>query len=254
MKTTAKERLIEFLKYKNIGQNKFERMCGLSLGYISKLRIEPSPTKLRGIINAFPELNEKWLLTGEGNMLNDSDVSGTEMPDVLITEEIKVMPNGAKYLQKDDGKILMEVPVVPIAALGSPEDEFATINKDYEDEKLHFVVDGVHHGNYYAFYVQGDSMDDGTRESFEAGDSVLVRELPRDEWPPKLRIKKWPFWVVCWDNNVRIKQIISQDEETGDITLHSLNPSPEYCDFTIPLSRISRLFNVIQRVPKAKTY
>ena len=112
----------------------------------------------------------------------------------------------------------------------------------------------VHHGHYYAFVVEGNSMDDGTRRSLEAGDMLLVRELPRDEWAPHLRFKDWPYWVVVWDNNVRVKQITAQDEESGAITLHSLNPSPEYCDFTLPLDRITRLFNVIQHKPQIKTF
>lgn len=254
METTAKERLIQFLKYKNMGQNKFEKLAGLSVGYISKLRIEPSPTKLRSIINAFPELNEKWLLTGEGPMVKESDVTITEMPGSFTAEEFLVTPNGTRFLQRDDGRLLMEVSVVPIAALGSPDDEYATLNADYPDEKLLVEVDSVHHGHYFAFHVQGDSMDDGTRNSFEAGDTVLVRELPRDEWLPKLHIRQWPYWVICWGNCVRIKQIIAQDETTGDITLHSLNPSPEYTDFTLSLSDISRLFNVVQIQPQTKKF
>lgn len=69
METTVKQRLIEYLKYKGIGQNRFEKKAGLAIGYISKLRIEPSPTKLRSIINAAPDLNKDWLLTGDGEML-----------------------------------------------------------------------------------------------------------------------------------------------------------------------------------------
>jgi SOS-response transcriptional repressor LexA len=121
-----------------------------------------------------------------------------------------------------------------------------------EWEKTLFEVDEVHHGLYYAFKVEGDSMDDGSRKSFAAGDMVLVRELPRDEWFPHLRIKDWPFWVIVFDNNVRVKQIIAQDENS--ITLHSLNPSPEFCDFTIPLSRITRLFNVVKHKPQMIQY
>ena len=73
MEATVKQRLIEYLKFKRIGQNRFEKKAGLSIGYISKLRIEPSPTKLRDIINAAPDLNKEWLLTGEGEMLLPKD-------------------------------------------------------------------------------------------------------------------------------------------------------------------------------------
>lgn len=96
--------------------------------------------------------------------------------------------------------------------------------------------------------VDGDSMDDGTRNGFARKDLVLVRELQRDKWLPRLHYRDWPYWVVVFGNNVRIKQIIDQDD-AGNITLHSLNPSPEYCDFTLNVDDISRLYNVVQHIP-----
>jgi len=89
METTAKQRLIEYLKKKGIGQNKFESLAGLSIGYISKLRIEPSPTKLRSILNAAPDLNREWLLTGEGEMLIKKSV---DIPGVVRASELSESP------------------------------------------------------------------------------------------------------------------------------------------------------------------
>lgn len=250
METTVKQRLVEYLRYKGIGQNRFEKQAGLSIGYINKLRREPSPTKLRGIINNCPDLNEHWLLTGEGEMLN-SDVTLMRRSELDEYTETKA---GVKFFTREDGQLVMKVPIVPFKALGSPEDEFAEIIRSHEGDTVTVVVDAVHHGSYIAFRIEGDSMDDGTRDSFEAGDIVVVRELSRDKWLPKLHYKQWPYWVVVFGNNIRIKQIIDQDEATGTITLHSLNPSPEYCDFTLNLDEISRLFNVIKKQPHIITY
>lgn len=251
MENTVKQRLVAYLKYKRLGQNRFEAIAGLSNGYIANLKSTPGAEKLLKIFVAAPDLNRTWLLSGEGNMLLDSDV--TLIPPTTM-KEYTVTKAGMKFYKRDDGQLLMEVPVVPIAALGSPEDEYAELINEYTDEKAIFNTDAVHHGHYFAFRVSGDSMDNGMRKSFADGDTVLVRELPRDEWAPQLHISKWPFWVVCWDNNVRVKQIISQDTEAGTITLHSLNPSPEFCDFTIPLSSVSRLFNVIRHKPQENDY
>lgn len=159
---------------------------------------------------------------------------------------------GLKFYTREDGKMVMKVPVVPIAALGSPDDEFAEIIREHEGDTVSVVTDAVHHGSYVAFRVDGDSMDDGTRESFERGDIVVVRELARDKWLPRLHFKDWPYWVVCFGNNVRLKQIVAHDGPT--ITLHSINPSPEYTDFTLNLDDIQRLFNVVKKVPKSITY
>lgn len=247
MEQTVKQRLVEYLQLKKIGQNKFEREAGLSTGYINKLRNEPSRLKLRGILNAAPDLNEQWLLTGEGDMLIHSDVTPVPLDDEPATPYTE-NSNGIRFYQRGD-KLMMEVPLVQHNALGSPEDEYAALLTDRESTEVRqFQVDKVYHGKYFAFVIDGDSMDDGTRNSFGRGDIVLVRELDRDDWAPQLHIRDWPYWVVCWGNNVRLKQITQQ---TGDaITLHSINPSPEYTDFTLKLPDIHRLFNVIRLQPK----
>lgn len=252
METTVKERLIKYLKYKGLGQTKFEEMVGLSRGYITNLKKEPTTSKLLKILSGAPDLNQQWLLTGEGEMLNGIREVVPLAPGKV--EEYTTTKAGLKFYTREDGQLLMKVPIVPISALGSPADEYQQILEDFNGELVTIEVNEVHHGSYIAFRIEGDSMDDGTWNGFRRGDTVVVRELSRDKWLPKLHIKDWPFWVVVFGNNVRIKQIISQDETTGAITLHSLNPSPEYTDFTLQLDDISRLFNVVQHVPKPRKF
>lgn len=177
--------------------------------------------------------------------------------DVRIVEEQEKRPyttnsHGVKFYEQEDGSLLMEVPKVPYYALGSSDDEFATLLNTEDNELVLFPVDKVYHGKYLTFEIIGDSMDNGSRKSFERGDLVLVRELDKSDWMPKLRYDKWNFWVICWGNCVRLKQIVSQ--EGNIITLHSLNPSPEYTDFQIDLDNVSRLFNVIEKKPKTQKY
>ena len=101
-------------------------------------------------------------------------------------------------------------------------------------------------GYYLSFEVKGDSMDDGTRQSFEPGDRVLVREWERDRWA-SLCYKDHPFWVVVFGSSVVIKQIIDEDPVNGTFTFHSLNPSPEYADFTLSQNDIRALYRIITK-------
>lgn len=224
---------------------------------------------------AFDIFSLEWLLTGDGNMLkNDSSQRATPssidvapkldyhkiIKDVVPAKPIGLIlytttKAGLEFYQKDDGSLVMRAPIVPQSVLGSMPSEWeegANLYDDYEWE--YFPVDAVHHGRYYAFRISGDSMDDGTRRSFESGDIVLVHELPKDKWAPSLHIRTWPFWVVVFGNNVRMKEIVAQDEKTGAITLHSLNPSPEYTDFQLGLDEIDRLFNVVQHIPHPRKF
>lgn len=79
METAVKERLIEFIKAKDISIREFERACGLSNGYLKSLRRSPKSEKIADILSAFPDLNRVWLLTGEGSMLTNPE-PGTSPP------------------------------------------------------------------------------------------------------------------------------------------------------------------------------
>lgn len=93
LEESVKERLVKFIKGSGISVNAFERKAGLSVGYMRQLRCEPSPTKLKNILDAFPQLNDQWLLTGEGGMLRTA-------PDDMSTP-IKSLTDGVPYYDVD---------------------------------------------------------------------------------------------------------------------------------------------------------
>ena len=66
---TVKDRIKIFIKYKGIGQGKFESMCGLSNGYINNISKGIGADKMQSILCTFPDLNQDRLLAGEGEML-----------------------------------------------------------------------------------------------------------------------------------------------------------------------------------------
>ena len=67
-----KERLVEFIEFLKIPVSQFEKKCGLSNGYVNKIRNNLGSKKLSDILTQFPQLNKVWLLTGEGEMLNQN--------------------------------------------------------------------------------------------------------------------------------------------------------------------------------------
>jgi hypothetical protein len=75
-----KERLIEFLSYLGMGQNKFEEKVGLSIGYINKLKGDMKLNTVNKVISTYPELNKEWLIAGEGNMLKIDTLSKKLIP------------------------------------------------------------------------------------------------------------------------------------------------------------------------------
>ena len=69
---TVKERLKIFIKYLDIGQGKFEKICGFSNGYINNSKGNFGASKIEDILKKYPELNRVWLMTGEGEMLKSN--------------------------------------------------------------------------------------------------------------------------------------------------------------------------------------
>lgn len=86
-----KERLMEFIKEKDISNRKFLLKCGLSGTYISTLTGNPSGDTLKKIEAAYPELNTEWLLTGKGTMLKNEAVMPPADDTAAIISQNKVI-------------------------------------------------------------------------------------------------------------------------------------------------------------------
>lgn len=244
-----------------------EHFCGGNKAQFARL-MDEKPQTINGwvtrsigknvtnkILSKIPNLNPSWLLLGDGNMLIDdievSPVPVNEQKGDYFTET----HNGVKYYDLGNGNYRMVVKLVPHCAYARFINETNTLEPDKENwEEESFIVDKIAHGRYFAFEVKGDSMDDGTRASFEEGDRVLARELDRVHWRDGIRFNAYPYWVVSFENSVLIKEVISQDLEKGTITFHSLNPSPEYSDFFLHMDEIRSLYYVVQKKPKTVKY
>lgn len=99
MEQTVKERIIIFIKSSNLTQRGFEQAAGLSNGYLKSLRKSPTVDKMQSIIHAFPQLNQDWLLTGEGEMLNTAEnaviskmETTTDYEDAEIVDSFPILP------------------------------------------------------------------------------------------------------------------------------------------------------------------
>ena len=260
MEKTVKQRLIEYLEFKKIGRNKFESMAGISLGYITHLKNSPGAAQLVKILTAAPDLSQQWLLTGEGSMLLGKskpqeaptpDVPSNAVPtaDAIDIEFAGANHNdGIFFRDRNSGQLYISVPHVPFAARGEYANLADRLDPMGEWGREIYAVDRKANGRYISFDIRGDSMDNGMRRSLQDGDKVLVRELEHDNWRT-LRTGDHRFWVLVFGSSVLIKEISSFDPATGIITCHSLNPSPEYHDFDVPLDTVRHLYYVIKIKP-----
>ena len=77
-----KDRLYTFLEAKKLKPSAFERRCGLSNGFCSKVNNNITDGSIGLIEKGFPELNINWLKTGLGDMLNEE--SALEYPNAEV--------------------------------------------------------------------------------------------------------------------------------------------------------------------------
>lgn len=115
MEDSVKQRLMNFMSYREISASRFERMCGLSNGYFNKLRNAPGLDKIDKMLRVFPELNREWVLTGEGSMLNEGYTTfepvglATPMSPTAMTEtEKEVVLLQAKLEEKEKMITILE--------------------------------------------------------------------------------------------------------------------------------------------------
>lgn len=171
------------------------------------------------ILAAFPLLSRQWLLTGEGSIIPTAEVVLPQSNHVMMVPVVSQYAQAGYLTGFGDEEYMENLPAYP------------------------FVVDHDGKGNYIAFEVKGDSMDDGSAEAYNEGDILLCREIQPHLWAnSKLHIMKWDFVVVTTEG-VLIKRIIDHNLTQNMIRLHSLNPF--YEDQEMPLTEVKKIFNVV---------
>lgn len=142
----------------------------------------------------------------------------------------------------------MDVPIVAAYAYAGYLRGFG--DPDYVDSlpTMPVLIDRNYKGHYMIFEVKGDSMFNGSSASLMSGDMIMAREVRQEYWHSKLHYKNWYFIIVHRTEGILVKQIIDHDVENGIITCHSLNPL--YENFTINLSDVAALYNVVSLVSR----
>lgn len=231
----AWERVELIIEKEGLNKNSFSKAIGISNNVtITRIINEhrtPSRATCEKIVSAFPIYNLEWLLTGEGDMLTDT--------------QSQTFHSNARQV---DDLSYMNVPVIHIKAQCGYLAGYGDAEYINTLPTMPVIVDQTYHGKYRIFEAEGDSMDDGSRNSICDGDKLLCREVRRDLWLPKLHINDWYFVIVHRTKGISIKQITTQDDY-GNITCHSLNEL--FNDYTVNLDDVVEIYNVIKVVERS---
>lgn len=224
--SSVRGRVYSFIEKKRLSVRDFERSIGASNGYVGSIRRSIGAEKLSGILSAYPDLNRDWLLYGEGSMLLSDNPKSTAIP--INAPEVVYLP------------------VVPHSARAGTLGEYEQLFADDYSRRQPVIVTRQMHGRYICFQIEGDSMEPTLRH----GDVVMARHIDRDLYKDsKLHLRSWSVWIIVTrTDGILIKEIADHDVKGGVLTLHSLNPL--YEDFTVHLSDVINIYNVIEIVSR----
>lgn len=110
-----KDRIKEYIDYKGISPGELAGLLDVQRSNISHIlngRNKPGATFIERFLMVFPELNARWLMTGEGNMLDDviSEVSENIVKQEslpIAKEPIKNHKNNAELKRSIDKVVLI---------------------------------------------------------------------------------------------------------------------------------------------------
>lgn len=233
------ELLDNIRKREKISQAQIAREIGVSTQHLSDVKNGrfPFTDELR------EKIERRYTLSYVHQYANA--IPSMEITDVEYIGENR---NDGMFFRDAEGKLYISVPHVPYYARGEFPNLAESLEPLGEWGREVYEVDRKASGRYLSFDIRGDSMDNGEWKCLRDGDKVLVRELEYDNWRT-LRAGDHRFWVLVFGSSVLIKEISSFDPTTGVITCHSLNPSPEYADFTLSLDDVRHLYYVIKLKP-----
>lgn len=229
--------LKQLRRKKSVTQSQLAEIIGVSLRTIQIYEKENAniPRKRLDRIADYFELGIDELYARE---VNDSDV-GYEIEEPNLKK--------AHTIQKlEPGKYLLSAPLI----LGKQQLDFIQRIEDMKYlsnlPRIGFMVEQVAVGNYLAFEVTNNAMDNGQANALPQK-SIVLGKFVAPKQVVKLIEKEISFWVLVYGNSIMCKEITHYDKTNKTIRCHSLNNSPEYSDFEVPLAEVMAFYRIIKK-------
>lgn len=213
---SVKSRLIKYLEFKNISKSEFGRTIGVSSAYITSMRKSIQPDKIKAIIESYPDLNTNWLLTGEGEMLNNTEGNVS----LLGTAEKAIHENTVSVIFFD---------ISPSATFSELDD---AISKSYDTLEVVPLHGERITPEYCIFEIHGDSMT----PTLLSHARILCKKIPESKWHYAEGVV-----VIAYRNKVVVKRI-ERNDLLGNNCIILTSDNPEYGSETVAQSDIHCMF------------
>ena len=230
-----KQRIKEYLKYKDEKIIDFSAKIGVSNAYVSSIRKSIQPDKLARIQQVYPDLNIEWLVTGRGDMINTSRA-------ITMTNSGNITGNGNNVNvvgfgggpNNSDAEMMEveELPVIPSNIVNEPNIDVLTyINSNNTNTQpvVRQFPEAV------AFYkIKSKAMED----KICAGDILAITPYPQGE---EHIVPGDPYVVDTNTNGLITRRLF----EHLDGYIARSNKPEEYPEFIILREHIIRVYRIV---------
>jgi len=162
----------------------------------------------RDIMKKYDNVNFSWLMTGEGEMLNNH-----------------------KEEQANEGIETFYVSLLPISAQGGSLSDFVVSVKESECEKIISPIKGAD----WAITVTGDSMS----PEYPSGAQILIKKINEKAFID------WGKVYVLDTCNGNVIKILLPSEKEGHVRCCSINPDTRYAPFDVCLDDVYGIYRVM---------
>jgi transcriptional regulator with XRE-family HTH domain len=236
---SLKQRLVSFIYYKRLSQKKFEDSIGVSNGYVNSISKGIGADKLEKICSKYPELNRKWLLYGQGEMLNPIQQGGihsiASAPHAISAVNSTVNAQGASCTPHAPAN---EICIVPEEVSELPDTDVYELMKGgglNAAERLNAV------GRFIRIDMYWRVREDAMMPRFMRGDILALAALPEGAMFPNgspMVVDTRPFGFV-----------FRRVYDAGDaLDCRVANAESGYADTVMQKSQVIRLYRVVGMV------
>lgn len=241
---TIGSRLKKLIENKGLTPYELSEKTGIAQSTLSRIINKNSKPNIKNaeILAKYFNITKSYLINGSDNNIDVTPEVSDERESTGYLEN----RNGNIFKELENGKFIMTVPLIPAKAYATYISECCDGDLFDGFNEVNFYVDQYARGNYVAFEIKGDSMDNGGLYDNPDGCITLCRELGKHHWKDGFRDAQYG-WIIVHKDTILCKDIVDQNLVDGIITCHSRNTSPEYSDFEVKLDDVRQIFKIIKR-------
>ncbi len=216
---TINQRIISLIEHYKLNYSSFAASIDASRGTLYNVvgprKSKPSHDLVTAILRKYPEVSSNWLLTGDGDMLFQSETQAVEEAQLKhqANKQPSIKPVGPPITVPEYSPDFSEVKFVDVPAEASYLRGFGDREFIEQLPTLRLPPMGVGTRELYGFTVRGDSMND----RFSNGDIILGQRVERND-----ALRWGEVYVLLLNDGLVVKEL-RRGTDDEHFTLHSFN-------------------------------